>query len=1658
MSNSRRREQAMDRNTGYTYQQQTQNTEAELFSVMTHPGMQANAMSSFDVTDSRSNGHSTRSTRLTNKRVDYDELSDEDEAEGLEEEDVEEEEEFMSEISEVSEESDFEDSDNGRQQSRSDAKSTQRASSQQQPVIIPMGTKVFEKILDYRKNEETSSDELLIKYKNMSYHHVEWVPLEHIENEHLGKHRVKKFLQKWHHDGQRGEDFREYLKLDRIIDEGELADPITGESSIYYLVKWSGLFYDSSTWEREEDVEEIDAAKVAEFQGRRVIPSHKLVNHPPRPDMSLFTKYESTPSYRYGNELRSYQLEGLNWLRFCYYNYRSCILADEMGLGKTVQSVAFLNDIYHNLGISGPFLIVAPLSTVPHWERAFKAWTELNVVDYRGSVLARTLFAETEFHYKDIQGRNIPNRYKFDVLITTYEMASAGAAQLRQVPWKCGVFDEAHRLKNKQSKVLEILKTFNIDHKLLLTGTPLQNNLDELYSLLNFMQTEIFSDERAFFEEYGSLKTAAEVEKLQALLKPIMLRRFKEDVEKSIPVKEETVVEVELTTPQKKWYRAVLEKNFSFLKKGAKSNKEMPHLRNIMMQLRKCCIHPYLLEGAEEVIVAENNAKAPHEQFNCLIQSSGKLVLIDKLLRRLIQGNHKVLIFSQFTSCLDILADYLRGRRYAYERIDGSIPGDQRQAAIDRFSTLPIEESFVFLLCTRAGGVGINLTAADTCIIFDSDWNPQNDLQAQARCHRIGQTKPVQIYRLICANTYEKDMFDRAGMKLGLDKAVMSRAGAKDSEDNGSGKSELSKKEIEDLLKKGAYGAMLDDEASTKFCEEDIDQILERRTTIIRHEGNEKGSVFSKATFSTSTDDTTGVELDDPDFWEKWAAKVNIDTTEVLDENELIVYEPRRRRQVQRFGTRTTDGSFSSNDNADDSDVYEDEAEKNRKKDQPRPWSLSEKTKYERKLMIYGYGRWDLMKAHFSRRSEKDLKAVTRAVMRKVLPTIEKSNEEDRKLIDDIEYILETDAGDEVKGNRTVPFAGASKKQIAEYRSFLIQAPADYIEHVERKGRNFMLRIQMLFMIRDKIIPKDWEEAKVLPIPKVTGNPPADWWGDDEDRDLLLGICKHGYQQYITMRNDSEFSFYGKKYDDSRAGVLDDEDAPLMPDNDQHETIAEDQPQDSADTSDNGQVYVWPSKADIGMRLRRIIAAFLREQANDLRKRKVQEKEQKRENDRRQRQQQKESRDAEKKKAKLQESSNRWVKKSRADFLRTVLSFGIETIPGDPDIQWDRFKEIAGLEKRTNESMDIYYHKFYVACQEIVKRHQEQTALAASQATQEASTSSPSSSLLQAPQNEVEGSRESSVEPSHTSSAALDESNDGADKDEHNDMLDLVPYDKARRALKRIAQMKKIREQVMVHPELDALLANARKTSGLPSWWEVPAHDLALLKGICKHGVGRHDLMTSDPDLPFYHVKQEIIVEDDIPDPEGEGVATVMEKLGWPKDLVIARRIDSLCDLILRPKPLSKRQQNRKRKLDNKTAGGRQSSGKSTSIKLTLKGPKHEQTQNGYQSDVSVSLSPEDDGSTDSGEDTDTILQEASKRMRNRYNQRNPTRPLKSQSARRDTGQSSLPHHSREPSATISTPDQWGRSASPSYPEPTSPFSTDSEGDVFMRSTGPADM
>ncbi|EPR79089.1 SNF2 family N-terminal domain protein [Spraguea lophii 42_110] len=756
-----------------------------------------------------------------------------------------------------------------------------------------------EKLLDY--NEE--KDEYLVKIRFKSYLHCEWIKREEIAVNKTGLIKIKRFRKK---DIPYDPDF---IKVDRVIKAEKT------EEGTMYLIKWKKLVYELSTFEFEDDVKDLENFDVEyeKYKHRNKLKALTIsLNW--RPTKEQFLKFEESPTFKNENKLREYQLEGLNWFLNRWYARQGCIMADEMGLGKTVQSVTFISTIYEKYNFYAPILVVAPLSTIIHWEREFLNWTNLRVLVFHGSNVAREMMYEYEFYSKD---RNL---LLFDVIITTYEMVMSGLKYLSDINFGVAIFDEAHRLKNANSKATLTLKSLNINHKVLLSGTPLQNNIQELWALLNFIDPMKYESCNNFLEEY-KLEKSEDVERLQNLLRPLMLRRMKDDVEKSIPMKEETIVTVELTMIQKRYYRAILEKNLEFLTKGGTEN--APNLLNVMMELRKCCIHPFLVRGAEDKIIDEylqkNKADISEENVNrntgeqsilnrmtldeyykVIIQSSGKLVLLDKLLKQL-KGKHKVLIFSQMTKCLDLLADYLNYRQFKYERIDGGVRGDCRQAAIDRFCDKN-SDVFVFLLCTRAGGVGINLTAADTVIIFDSDWNPQNDLQAQARCHRIGQTNEVKIYRLITNNTYEREMFDKAGLKLGLDRAVLQRMDYE-------GEKKMKKREaIEYLLKKGAYGVLMeDDEAAQKFCEENIEEILQRRTHVVKH--NDGGNIFSRASFKIDE------EIDDPEFWNNMLSKRKVEEDELtvkkqirklardgnLSESELKEIEDKRKELLDKL-------------------------------------------------------------------------------------------------------------------------------------------------------------------------------------------------------------------------------------------------------------------------------------------------------------------------------------------------------------------------------------------------------------------------------------------------------------------------------------------------------------------------------------------------------------------------------------------------------------------------------------------------------------------------------------------------------------------------------------------------------------------------------------
>ena len=708
--------------------------------------------------------------------------------------------------------------------------------------------------------------------------------------------------------------YSEFTQVDRIIASGVGAPSIAPradenteedddqqqqqkqqqeEGRRMYLVKWLGFPYTDATWEYAEDFR--DDGKIEEYQRFHVLPAR-----PPPPPLPqrLWVRLDKSPDYKNGNALRPYQLEGVNWLIFNWCQGRSCILADEMGLGKTVQIVAFFEHLRAVQLLPGPFLVIVPLSTMPHWEHELREWTDMNVVVMTGPKANREQIKRWEWYYLDADGRPASRQIKFNVLLTTPEMVNSNMEldALSKIRWQVVIIDEAHRLKNVNCKLLQCLELVRGYHRILLTGTPIQNNTQELWSLLHFIEPETFADLAHFMELYGDVKDPKQVEDLKEILRKYLLKRVKADVEKSIPPKEETIVDVELTSMQKQYYRAFIEHNRDFLTKGStgsgggssSSSSACPHLVNLLMELRKVCCHPFLIRGVEERETPPEAWTDPQAYLQVLVRASGKFVLLDKLLPKLHQDGHKVLIFSQLKGVLDLVGKYLKIRGYLFERLDGSVKANERVSAISRFGN-PEFNRFAFLLSTRAGGVGVNLTSADTVIIFDSDWNPQNDVQAQARCHRIGQKKEVKVYRLISKDTYEESMFERASRKLGLEQAVLSNmntaaaGGAGGAGGAGTGKQRggrggesgigLSKDEIAQMLKHGVYALYKDEEASAKasatFCEEDIGQILERRSKRMVWCNDMQGSTFSKATFRLDGDAGADVDVNAPDFWEK---------------------------------------------------------------------------------------------------------------------------------------------------------------------------------------------------------------------------------------------------------------------------------------------------------------------------------------------------------------------------------------------------------------------------------------------------------------------------------------------------------------------------------------------------------------------------------------------------------------------------------------------------------------------------------------------------------------------------------------------------------------------------------------------------------------------
>ncbi|KAM3755195.1 hypothetical protein ACB098_02G022400 [Castanea mollissima] len=477
---------------------------------------------------------------------------------------------------------------------------------------------------------------------------------------------------------------------------------------------------------------------------------------------SIQEKVTEQPSMLQGGELRPYQVEGLQWMVSLFNNNLNGILADEMGLGKTIQTISLIAYLMESKGVTGPHLIVAPKAVLPNWSYEFAMWAPS---------IAAFLYDGRQEERKAMREK-LSGEGKFNVLITHYDLIMRDKAFLKKIHWYYMIVDEGHRLKNHESVLAKTLVSgYQIQRRLLLTGTPIQNSLQELWALLNFLLPHIFNSVQNFeewfnapFKGKGDVSLTDEEElliirRLHQVIRPFILRRKKDEVEKYLPGKSQVILKCDTSAWQKAYYQQITDVGRVGLDNGAGKSKG---LQNLTMQLRKCCNHPYLF------VAGDYNMWRKEE----IARASGKFELLDRLLPKLHRSGHRVLLFSQMTRLLDILEIYLQLHNYKYLRLDGNTKTESRGSLVDQFNS-PGSPYFMFLLSTRAGGLGLNLQTADTVILFDIDWNPQMDQQAEDRAHRIGQKKEVRVFVLITVGSVEEAILERAKQKMGIDAKVI---------------------------------------------------------------------------------------------------------------------------------------------------------------------------------------------------------------------------------------------------------------------------------------------------------------------------------------------------------------------------------------------------------------------------------------------------------------------------------------------------------------------------------------------------------------------------------------------------------------------------------------------------------------------------------------------------------------------------------------------------------------------------------------------------------------------------------------------------------------------------------------------------------------------
>ncbi|XP_027343155.1 protein CHROMATIN REMODELING 5-like [Abrus precatorius] len=961
--------------------------------------------------------------------------------------------------------------------------------------------------------------EFLIKWKGQSHLHCQWKSFVELQNL-SGFKKVMNYTKKVTEDIRyRMTISREEIEVNDVSKEMDLdiikqnsqveriiADRISKDNSgniiPEYLVKWRGLSYAEVTWEKDIDIAFAQHA-IDEHKAREAAMSvqGKTVDLQRKKSKASLRKLDEQPEWLKGGKLRDYQLEGLNFLVNSWRNDTNVILADEMGLGKTVQSVSMLGFLQNAQHIHGPFLVVVPLSTLSNWAKEFRKWLpDMNVIVYVGTRASREVCQQYEFYDDKKAGRPI----KFNALLTTYEVVLKDKAVLSKIKWNYLMVDEAHRLKNSEAQLYTTLSEFSTKNKLLVTGTPLQNSVEELWALLHFLDPDKFKSKDEFVENYKNLSSFNENElaNLHMELRPHILRRVIKDVEKSLPPKIERILRVEMSPLQKQYYKWILERNFHDLNKGVRGNQVS--LLNIVVELKKCCNHPFLFESADHGYGGDA-VSSDSSKLERIVFSSGKLVILDKLLVKLHETKHRVLIFSQMVRMLDILAEYLSLRGFQYQRLDGSTKAELRQQAMDHFNA-PGSDDFCFLLSTRAGGLGINLATADTVIIFDSDWNPQNDLQAMSRAHRIGQQEVVNIYRFVTSKSVEEDILERAKKKMVLDHLVIQKLNAEgrlEKKEAKKGGSYFDKNELSAILRFGAEELFKeernDEESKKRLLSMDIDEILERAEKVEEKENegeqaHELLSAFKVANFCNDEDDGS--------FWSRW-----IKPDAVAQAEDALA--PRAARNIKSYAE----------------DYQSERSSKRKKKESELPERVQKRRKAENSVpatpMIDGASA-QVRSWSYGNLSKRDALRFSRSVMKF-------GNESQINLI-----------AAEVGGT----VGAAPPEAQIELFNALIDGCTEAIElgsldpkgplldffGVPVKANDLLTRVQGLQLLAKRI---SRYEDPISQFRVLTYLKPSNWskgcgWNQIDDARLLLGVYYHGFGNWENIRLDERLGLTKK--------------------------------------------------------------------------------------------------------------------------------------------------------------------------------------------------------------------------------------------------------------------------------------------------------------------------------------------------------------------------------------------------------------------------------------------------------------------------------------------------------------------------------------------------